>query len=104
MARRIGVQPESIINWILGRMQPRISVCPKIIEFLGYNPFTADTSTLGGRIKMYRIQHGLSQKCLAALSGLDEISICQWEKNDKTPLPNKLKKLEKIVNSQEHSF
>lgn len=97
MARRIGVDPENIINWRLRGRLPRITFYPKIIEFLGYNPVQVDTGTIGGKIKMFRIENGLSQRAFAELSGLDESSICLWEKNEKSPLPSKLKILENII-------
>jgi transcriptional regulator with XRE-family HTH domain len=103
MARRIGVDPENIINWKLRGRQPHITFYPKIIEFLGYNPVQVDTSTIAGRIKKYRIEHGLSQRAFAELSGLDESSICVWEKNEKQPLPSKRKILEEIFNTKELS-
>ncbi|WP_133162567.1 helix-turn-helix domain-containing protein [Flavipsychrobacter stenotrophus] len=103
MARRIGVDPENIINWNLRGREPHITFCPRIIQFLEYNPFPADTSTLTGRLKMYRIEHGLSQRAFAELSGLDESSICVWEKNEKQPVPSKRKILENILNQKEPS-
>jgi len=103
MARRMGVDAENIINWKLRGRQPHIAFYPKIIEFLGYNPVPVDTRTIGGRIKLFRIEHGLSQKAFAELSGLDESSICLWEKNEKYPLPSKRKILEDILNQKELS-
>lgn len=103
MARRIGVDPENIINWKLRGRQPHITFYPKIIEFLGYNPVPINTDTLAGRIKLFRIEHGLSQRAFAELSGLDESSICLWEKNEKQPLPSKRKILEEILSQKELS-
>jgi DNA-binding XRE family transcriptional regulator len=101
MARRIGVDVENIINWKMRGMKPHITFCPKIIQFLGYNPFLIDTETLGGRIKKYRIEHGLSQRALAEISGLDESCLCLWEKNEKQPVASKLAILEEILNQKE---
>lgn len=103
MARRIGVDPENIINWRVRGRQPHITFYPKIIEFLGYNPVPVNTDTLGGRIKLFRIERGLSQRAFAELSGLDESSICLWEKNEKHPLPGKRKILEETLNPKEPS-
>lgn len=103
MARRIGVDPENIINWKLRGLQPRITFYPKIIAFLGYNPVQIDTNTIGGQIRKYRIEHGLSQEAFAKLTGLDESSICLWEKGKKQPLLNKRKILEQIFQRKESS-
>jgi len=104
MARRIGVDPENIINWKLRGLQPRITFYPKIINFLGYNPVQVDLSTIAGQIKKYRIENGLSQSAFAELSGLDESSICLWEKSEKQPLQAKRKILEEILQSKEPSI
>jgi len=104
MARRIGVDVENVINWRLRGLKPRITFYPKIIEFLGYNPVSVNTNALGGRIKLFRIERGLSQKAFAELSGLDESSVCLWEKGEKKPLPSKLKILENILNQKELSI
>src|SRR5580704_8343313 len=72
MARRIGVDPENIINWRLRGRLPHISFFPKIITFLGYNPLPCDLTTLGGRLKHYRKEHGLSRMKLAKQIGVDE--------------------------------
>jgi len=103
MARCIGVDVENIINWRVRGMAPHITVYPKIIEFLGYNPVSIDVSTLGGRMRKYRIENGLSQRAFAELSCLDESSICVWEKNEKQPLPNKRKIIENILIQKELS-
>jgi len=103
MARRIGVAPDNIIYWRVHETSPHISVYPKIIAFLGYNPFPVDTSTLAGRIKRYRTEHGLSQEAFAILCGVDETSVRDWERGDRKPLPSKQRILEEILKPKELS-
>jgi len=53
---------------------------PKIIEFLGRDPFEKETENLGDTIWEYRRVHGLTQKNLAALIGVDQTTLAGWEK------------------------
>lgn len=61
-ALAIFVSEDTITYWETGRRRPLIYHYPKIIEFLGYNPFPFETETIGRRIKKYRIENGLSQE------------------------------------------
>jgi DNA-binding XRE family transcriptional regulator len=65
----IGVTEESVYYWETNRAKPMVHHIPKIIEFLGYNPYPVEAETLGGRIKSYRLEHGLSHKRLGELLG-----------------------------------
>jgi len=103
VAKMLGVSEDTVTYWENERSKPQIQFFPKIIQFLGYNPSPVDTITLAGRMKKYRLEHGLSQKDLATLSGLDESSICIWEKNEKQPLPSKRVIIEEILNKKELS-
>lgn len=77
---------DSITGWENGRSVPQIQYYPKLIEFLGYNPFPVDTDTVGGRIKKYRIEHGLSHRRLGKMIGVDASTIGAWEDNKNSPV------------------
>jgi DNA-binding transcriptional regulator YiaG len=66
-----GVSEDSVTYWENGWTFPQINYYSAIISFLGFNPFSLDTSTLGGRIKAYRYEHGLSHKALSKLLGIN---------------------------------
>jgi transcriptional regulator with XRE-family HTH domain len=97
VAKIIGVSTETITNWENERKAPQIKFFPKIIEFLGYNPYRIDISTQGGRIKFYRYQKGLSQRGLAKLLRVESSTIKTWEKNECEPRQNNLKRLTKYL-------
>jgi DNA-binding XRE family transcriptional regulator len=97
LAKILDVCEDSITGWEVGRYGPQIQFYPRIIQFLGYNPFSIDASTLGGRIKKYRFENGLSQEKLATQLGIDESTICHWEKNEHKPVREKLKLLESVI-------
>ena len=53
--------------------------------------------TLGERIKKWRLEHGLFQKDLAKMIGVDEMTIVNWEKGRTKPVKKSLERLEKIL-------
>ena len=94
VAKIFDVCEDSITGWETGRSVPQIQYYPKLIEFLGYNPFPVETETLGGRIKKYRIEQGLSHAKLGAKIGVDASTIGAWEQNEHVPNREKIKILE----------
>ena len=94
VAKIFDVCEDSITGWETQRNRPHIHYYPKMIEFLGYNPFPVDTETLGGRIKKHRIEQGLSHAKLGAKIGVDASTIGAWEQNEHVPNREKMKILE----------
>lgn len=66
-------------------MRPSPTQIPKIIEFLGQNPFEKETKYLADKIQKYRWVHGLTQKKLAAQLGIDQTTLAGWEKGEHRP-------------------
>ena len=81
----IGVSTDTITFWENERFPPKVMYAPKIIEFLGYNPYKIETKTLGGRVKMFRHLKGLSQKKFAKIMCVDPSTIKSWEENEFNP-------------------
>ena len=79
VARIIRVSTDSVTYWENGRAIPQIQHMPKIISFLGYNPVSSDLTTLYGRVKEYRVTHGLSHKELGRVLGVDASTVGSWE-------------------------
>ncbi len=79
-AKKIGVDETTIWFWENNRVEPSISFIPKIIGFLGYIPFDTKYNSLGETIITFRRIHGLSQKKLASLIGIDSTTIGSWER------------------------
>ena len=98
VAKILNVSEDTVTYWENGRSVPQIQFYPKIIEFLGYTPFSVDTSTLAGRMKRYRMENGVSQEDLGKLVGVNESTVFNWEKGYHKPFASKLKLLEKIIN------
>lgn len=85
VATYIGVTEEAVTYWETGFAIPQIQYAPKVIAFLGYNPYHFETGTLGGQIWYYRLLHGLSHKKLGKLLGVDAATISTWEANKFKP-------------------
>ena len=97
LARIIGVEETSVYNWENNRSKPKVYLLPKIIEFLGYIPFEVPSKTIGDRIKSYRKEHGLSQRKLARLLGVDQTTIRDWESGKHKPIKKLLKRISEIL-------
>jgi len=64
VAEALGVEVNTVVGWEIGRAQPKVSYLPRIIAFLGYDPFPAAVS-LGERLRAERQRRGLTQHQLA---------------------------------------
>ena len=100
VATILNVSEFTISIWETGRGKPYIRQFPKITEFLGYDPYSYNTLTLSGRMKIYRHKNGLSQYELAKMLGVDESTVFNWEKENHSPLPTQRKRLEDILQRQ----
>jgi DNA-binding transcriptional regulator YiaG len=78
--------------------QPSLAFIPKIIEFLGQDPFEKETANLADKIREYRRIHGLTQKKLAAERlGVDQTTPAGWERGEHRPTERLLDKPLKII-------
>ncbi|MEW5901460.1 MAG: helix-turn-helix transcriptional regulator [Acidobacteriota bacterium] len=85
LSRRFNVDDVTVYLWEKNRVKPSLAQIPKIIEFLGCDPFEKKTQSLGERIREYRRIHGLPQKKLAEQLGVDETTLAGWEKGEHQP-------------------
>ena len=90
---RLNVSDLTIYLWEKNRVEPSLAQIPRIIEFLGQDPFEKKTENLRDRIREYRRVQGLSQKKLAQLLKINESTIGNWEKDENLPLKRNLQKL-----------
>ncbi len=78
------VDEMTINNWETNRTDSVIRFVPRIIQFLGYTPYTIGEA-LPERLRAQRRVMGLSYKRLARLLGVDESSLRSWESGSKNP-------------------
>src|SRR5882762_6941678 len=64
VAALVNATTSTVTNWEKNQTSPRLYLLPKIIKFLGYDPLQRNATSLGQRIKQYRIQKGLSLRKL----------------------------------------
>jgi len=80
-------------------VKPGLARIPKIIEFLGCDPFEPLSESLAEKIKAYRRVHGLSQKNLAEQLGVDQTTLAGWERGEHTPIKGLYKQLVSLLTS-----
>ena len=93
VAQQIGVTECTVINWESNETQPTIRHIPRIILFLGYNPFPEPT-TLREKLKQARKVLGFSQREMAQRLDVDPTTIGFWERGERTPAKKLRTKLE----------
>jgi len=94
----MGVTECCITNWELGHTEPEIGYIPAIIELIGYCPYIP-TADLTARLKTVRWAYGLTQEKLAKLMGVDESSLCGWERGEHHPTRKSRKVIAEFLSS-----
>lgn len=78
VAKLLGVNPWTILNWEKGRTEPPITVVPALLGFLGYDPFPKPR-TLPDHLLTKRRGMGWSIKAAAEEVGVDPGTWGNWE-------------------------
>lgn len=79
VAHLLDVATDTVTNWEKGRTSPQLHFILKIIEFLGYVPFSEEGKSLGERIVEMRRLLGIRQDELALQVGVDPETLARWE-------------------------
>ena len=98
VAVQIGVDVCTVTNWELNHTVPETQYLPKIIEFLGFMPFSIGAS-FPERLKSYRMCRGLSQRALALQFGVDEGTLCKWESGRSQPSKKLRERVEQAISA-----
>jgi transcriptional regulator with XRE-family HTH domain len=85
LSLRLNVSDVTIYLWEKNRVKPSLAQIPKIIGFLGRDPFEKETENLGDKIREHRRVHGLTQKKLSEQLGIDPATLASWEKGEHRP-------------------
>jgi transcriptional regulator with XRE-family HTH domain len=78
LSLNFNVSDITIYLWERNKAQPSVAQIPKIIEFLGSDPFEKEAENIGDKIREYRRIHGLTQKKFAARLGVDLTTLAGW--------------------------
>jgi len=85
LADRIGVWTSTVNYWENNHFTPAVHHVPKIVAFLGYDPFGAPPDRFPGQLKAARIAAGLTRKQLAARLRVHAATIAKWERGEARP-------------------
>ena len=96
VAVEIRVDETTICNWEGNKSSPFILYIPKIILFLGYNPFPAG-GTMPEKLTTSRRVLGLSQKELAKSLCVDPTTVGGWEAGRHKPIRRCLEKIGSVL-------
>lgn len=96
LSLKFHVDDTAIYLWEKDHVRPSLAQVPKIIEFVGHDPFEKEPESLGARIREYRRIHGLTHKKLAEQLGVDQTSLPGWERGKYEPSRRFLDRLSKL--------
>jgi len=95
----LNVSDVTIYLWERNKVRPSLAQIPKIIEFLGRDPFEKKIENLGEKLREYRRVRGLSQKKLAEQLGVDPTTVAGWERGKHPPAKRLRSKLISFLTS-----
>jgi len=98
VADQIGVDEGTLYNWERQRTVPKLPYIPKIIAFLGYNPFPP-ASSLPEKTKNCRRVLGLTQGKMAEMIGIDKSTLADHEAGKNQPNEKTLKLIKAFLES-----
>jgi DNA-binding transcriptional regulator YiaG len=84
VAESLEVSLWTMLKWELGEASPLTQFLPRIIAFLGYDPFP-EPQTLADQLAARRRTLGWSRKFAAAQLGIDEKTLAAWERGTAQP-------------------
>ena len=93
LSLRFNVSDVTIYLWERNKVKPSLTQIPKIIEFLGRDPFENKADSLAERIKDFRRVRGLARKKLADQLGIDPSTLEGWETGKHQPTKKLLDKI-----------
>ena len=93
LSLKLNVSDLTIYLWERNKVKPSLAQIPKIIAFLGRDPFENKADSLAERIKDFRRVRGLSRKKLADQLGIDPSTLEGWETGKHQPTKKLLDKI-----------
>jgi Mg chelatase-like protein len=95
-AHSMGISEEALMKWETGACEPHVRLYPKVIAFLGYEPWP-EPVTLGEKLCAERKRRGLSCKRAAEVLGIDEGTWTAWEHRTRAPTTFSLSVIDKFL-------
>ena len=85
VAKLLNVTPDTITAWELNRNQPTAKLAKKVIDFLGYFPFSFEGASIGEQLYYARLILGKTQKEAAEIIGCDASNLRLIELDKRKP-------------------
>jgi transcriptional regulator with XRE-family HTH domain len=98
VATQLGINASTYRNWENDHTSPAVRFVPRIVEFLGYDPYPLP-KTLGERIVARRRDLGMSRRRLARRLGVDEATLRRWESDMAHPRGWRLAHIDAFVDA-----
>jgi transcriptional regulator with XRE-family HTH domain len=95
VARIIGCNEMTVVNWELGHTAPSIRQITKVIAFLGFDPLGSG-GTMAEKLVNHRKRLGITQKELALNLAIDPSTLARWERGERRPTGRFLEKVQAI--------
>jgi len=92
LCTQLGCGHLSLGQWELNQHQPSIRHIPKIVEFLGFDPFPEPTDPVA-KLRKIRMLNGWNYKKTATMVGVDPCSLTAWERGEHHPTKDSLVKI-----------
>ena len=97
VADRIGVGTQTVNYWENNHFNPEVQYVPKIVVFLGYDPFGPPPASFPLQLKAARIAAGLTRRQLAARLGVHPGTVAEWERGESAPSKDHRHRLDDFV-------
>ena len=97
VAEILGTRKETVNAWEVGRNEPNVSQVKSIIEFLGYLPFSMESTSLGIQLFQARLITGKTQDQVAKLVRCSEKEFRLIELDMKEPHPARREKIQGYI-------
>jgi transcriptional regulator with XRE-family HTH domain len=97
VAKILKVNPDTVTGWELNRHHPPARLAKKIINFIGYMPFTQEGVSLGRKLYYARLISGKTQRQVAAKIGCDESNLRRIELDSRNPRKTTSLKIQRFI-------
>jgi transcriptional regulator with XRE-family HTH domain len=85
LARELGVWTSTVNTWENHHFDPDVQHIPKIVQFLGYDPFGPRPSSFPAGLKAARTAARLTRRQLAARLRIHRATVAKWERDEARP-------------------
>jgi transcriptional regulator with XRE-family HTH domain len=102
VADRIGVWTSTVNYWEKNRFNPEVQYVPKVVAFLGYDPFELPPASFPLQLKAARIAAGLTRRQLATRLGVHPGTVAEWERGTAAPIRLSQKRLRALLGMTDH--